>query len=390
MLTIGIVTTAQGANPIMIAIGAAANPLNAAAAPAGPRKRGPGAKRRRSRANGEDAKEQVSKTGRVSATHAGCIPAVDKLQPPASHRGMQRLLATLVVFATLTGSANAACTVARRAEVPLRVVAGVPVVAVEVNDTTLPFVPDTGAERSLVTEETVERAGLRLDEWASTTVQGVSGYVRHRNADPTALSLGGIPLRRRSLAADQTLTVGPLPQAGFTAQGIAGLLGSDFLSVFDLDLDIPHQRLALYRVEDCAGRFLPWTGDYDAIPAIQPIRGVLIIPVMLDGIPLRVEIDSGASVSILTATGMFRMGLTPEALARDPGGEVTGIGRFAVAMRLHRFKVLEVGKQHITDPELWAAPVHGLPIVDLLLGRDWLRRHRVWLSYATSRVFVAD
>lgn len=303
---------------------------------------------------------------------------------------MQRLLAEMVVFAILTGSANAACTVAREAEVPLQILSGVPVVAVQVNDTTLPFVPDTGAERSLVTEETVERAGLRLDQWASTMVQGISGYVRHRNADPTALSLGGIPLRRRSLAADQTLTVGPLPQAGFTAQGIAGLLGSDFLSAFDLDLDIPRRRLALYRVESCTGRFLPWVGEYDTIPASQLIRGVLTIPVMLDGIPLRAEIDSGASIWMLTATGMFRMGLTPEALAQDPGGEVNGVGRFAVAMRLHRFKVLAIGKQHITEPEIWAAPVHGLPIVDLLLGRDWLRRHRVWLSYATSRVFVAD
>jgi hypothetical protein len=315
---------------------------------------------------------------------------MDKLQPSASHQGMQRLLAEMVVFAMLAGSANAACTVAHRAEVPLQVVAGVPIVPVQVNDTTLPFVPDTGAERSLVTEETVQRAGLRLDEWASTMVQGVSGYVRHRNADPAALSLGGIPLRRRSLAADQTLTVGPLPQPGFAAQDIAGLLGSDFLSVFDLDLDIPHRRLALYRVESCTGRFLPWVGEYDAIAASQLIRGVLTIPVMLDGIPLRAEIDSGASIWMLTATGMFRMGLTPETLARDPGGEVNGVGRFAVAMRLHRFNMLAVGKQDITDPAIWVAPVRGLPIVDLLLGRDWLRRHRVWLSYATSQVFVAD
>jgi hypothetical protein len=303
---------------------------------------------------------------------------------------MQRLLVEMAVFAMLTASANAACTVAPAAEVPLQVVAGVPVVAVQVNDTTLPFVPDTGAERSLVTEETVQRAGLRLDEWASTMVQGVGGYVRHRNADPTALSLGGIPLRRRSLAADQTLTVGPLPQSGFAAQGIAGLLGSDFLSIFDLDFDIPRRRLSLYRVESCAGRFLPWVGEYDAIPASQLIRGVLTIPLMLDGIPLRAEIDSGASIWMLTATGMFRMGLTPEVLARDPGGEVNGVGRFAVAMHLHHFRMMVVGKQHIADPEIWAAPVHGLPIVDLLLGRDWLSRHRVWLSYATSRVFVAD
>ena len=37
---------------------------------------------------------------------------------------------------------------------------------------------------------------------------------------------------------------------------------------------------------------------------------------------------------------------------------------------------------------IWTAPVHVLPIVDLLIGGDWLRGRRVWFSYATSRIFV--
>jgi hypothetical protein len=30
-----------------------------------------------------------------------------------------------------------------------------------------------------------------------------------------------------------------------------------------------------------------------------------------------------------------------------------------------------------------------VPIVDLLLGADWLAQRRVWLSFATRQVFVA-
>jgi hypothetical protein len=284
---------------------------------------------------------------------------------------------------------KAACVIAHQADVPVQIVAGVPVVGVEVNGVTLPFVLDTGAQRSLVTVAAVGRAALRLDDWASTTIKGISGYERHRNADPASLMLGGIALRRRTVAGDSTLTVGPLPQSALANHDIAGLLGVDFLGGFDLDLDIPHGLLSLYRVSGCAGRFLPWPSGYEAIAASAPIRDVLTIPVGLDGVPLRAEIDSGSAIWLLTASGISRMGLSAEVLAHDPGGSVSGVGRFAVAMHRHRFGTLRIGAERIATPVVWAAPVHVLPVVDLLLGGDWLRQRRVWFSYATSQIFVA-
>lgn len=302
-------------------------------------------------------------------------------------------LACLLAALLAPGGANAACEVARQAEVPVRIVAGVPVVDVQVNDATLPFVLDTGAQRSLVTEATVQRAALRLDEWAETTVKGISGYERHRNADPASLALGGIALRRRTLAADSTLTVGPLPQSTLADHAVAGLLGADFLGGFDLDLDVPRGRLALYRVTGCTaislGQSLPWPAGHQSIGASAPIRDVLTFPVELDGVTLRTEIDTGSSIALLTASGIDRMGLSADVLARDPGGAVSGVGRFAVAMQRHRFGTLQIGGERIAAPAVWVARVHVLPIVDLLLGGDWLRGRRVWFSYATSQIFVA-
>ena len=235
-----------------------------------------------------------------------------------------RLACLLAALLATCGGANAACAITQQAEVPVRIVAGVPVVDVQVNAVTLPFVLDTGAQRSLVTEATVQTAALRLDDWASTTVKGISGYERHRNADPTSLALGGIALHRRTVAGDATLTVGPLPQSMYADHGIAGLLGADFLGGFDLDLDMPHRRLSLYRVTGCTaqslGRLLPWPPGYVSIPASALIRDVLTFPVELDNVPLRTEIDTGSSIGLLTASGIDRMGLSPETLAHDPGG----------------------------------------------------------------------
>jgi hypothetical protein len=57
-------------------------------------------------------------------------------------------------------------------------------------------------------------------------------------------------------------------------------------------------------------------------------------------------------------------------------------------MHRHRFGTLQIGGERIAAPAVWAAPVHVLPIVDLLVGGDWLRGRRVWFSYATSQIFV--
>jgi hypothetical protein len=57
-------------------------------------------------------------------------------------------------------------------------------------------------------------------------------------------------------------------------------------------------------------------------------------------------------------------------------------------MHRHRFGILQIGSETESNPMLWVAPVRLTPIVDALLGADWLMaQRRVWLSFATSQVF---
>ena len=41
------------------------------------------------------------------------------------------------------------------------------------------------------------------------------------------------------------------------------------------------------------------------------------------------------------------------------------------------------------SPQLWVEPIRLTPIVDMLLGADWLAGRHVWISYATAQVFLA-
>ena len=77
----------------------------------------------------------------------------------------------LTALLALSGGAKAVCVIAHLVDVPVQIVAGVPMVGGQVNGVTLPFVLDTSAQRSLVADAAVQRAALRLDGWAATTVK---------------------------------------------------------------------------------------------------------------------------------------------------------------------------------------------------------------------------
>ena len=286
-------------------------------------------------------------------------------------------------------AARAACVVDDQASVPLVVVDRAITVAVEVNGIAATFVLDTGAQRSVVSEAAVRRIGLARDAWIGTTMSGVGGIESRPNADPRSLTLGGVPLVRRTLTHDNSLTVGVIPRTRVGTLLIDGMLGRDFLSLFDLDLDVPGRRLTLYRVHDCAGRFLPWNGGYAAIPLTLEAENALVVPVAVDGTPLRAVLDSGASASLIGAPGLIRLGLRQASFAADPADEVSGLGPRLVTMHEHRFRSLRVGGESIERPLIWAAPIRLTPIVDMLLGADWLAGRRVWISFSTRQFFAA-
>jgi predicted aspartyl protease len=299
-----------------------------------------------------------------------------------------RLCVLSLLLVASAAAANAACRVEQVASVPIRLVNGHPLVTVMVNDQPATFILDSGAERTLMGEDVVRQLDVARDTWVASTVLGVGGYEERPNALPRSMRLGAVTLRRRTLTGDTSVTVGPLPISSVGGQQIAGLLGRDFLSPFDLDIDVLQQRLTLYDVQGCSGRFVPWAMPYAAIPATTPVGSALVVPVVIDGRPLRALVDTGASSSLIAAPGMYRLGLTPQMLASDATGTASGIGPAAVFMRRHRFAEMRIGPDSTRDPMLWVATVRVVPIVDMLLGADWLGTRRVWLSFATKQVFV--
>jgi len=80
--------------------------------------------------------------------------------------------------------------------------------------------------------------------------------------------------------------------------------------------------------------------------------------------------------------------LSAESLQADRTIMAHGAAPQAVSVHVHQFHELVVGGEaRIEDPALAVVP-NDSGIGDALLGGDFLRGRRVWLSFATRRLFV--
>ena len=293
-----------------------------------------------------------------------------------------RVFSGLACLLCLLTDPALACRVDLQATLKLTRVGGLMLVPVTLNGVTTDFVLDTGAERTVVGMAAAARLKIVRDEWISTDMLGAGGRDQQRLGDPATLSLGGVALRRHTVAADRSVVVGPVPEA-VAGHAVSGLLGQDYLSLFDLDLDAAAESLKLYGVSDCRGDFLPWAGKHAVLPAVRPVRNILVLPVHVAGQALSAELDTGASNSVLMHPAMVRLGL-----AAGGPDQVRGFGKASTVARIQDF-TLQVGTLPPAPATLVVSPFHALRSVDMLLGADWLMARHVWISWATNQVFIA-
>ena len=291
------------------------------------------------------------------------------------------LLLLLTACQSLPPGAQA-CMVERAAVLPVRLDHGILLVPGALNGQPVQLIVDTGAEASLVSSEAVARFGLERDTTRRTTINSFGGQITMANAWVRSFMVGNLETPQVSLA------VGPLPALGEPASPLAGLVGADYLAAFDIEFDLPRQRMTLYRLVACGAGFSPWSDPAMVLPLRRFRRGLLLLDVQIDRQPLVALIDSGARLSSIRTDVAERLGVDAATLARDPLTSGSGVDLIALAGRLHRFATVRIGFEVLRDQEIEVAPL-ALPGADMLLGADYLRTRHVWLSYSTQRLFLA-
>lgn len=297
-------------------------------------------------------------------------------------RGLTALL--IVVLASLAGASSAVaqnCRLIKKAEFVVRSLGNIPIVTVRINGGAAEFLFDTGAERSIITAAAAARLGVDVHyEYArqmrslGTAVSGGDAWLR--SFDP-----GGIALT------NFRILVGPVSLPSVEGKPIDGLLGADFLSDYEVDLDLAHRRIILYSQPHCGIAVPAWSSAYTTIEANRSLHDRLFFPVRLDGHALAALIDTGAQLTTLDAESAAAVGVTAAMLARDPVTTLRGAAAEAVRSWAHRFAELQIDGELLHDQTLMVTRL-GLQDADLVLGADFLRWQRVWLSYATHQIFL--
>lgn len=273
------------------------------------------------------------------------------------------------------------CKIEQTAEVPVHLVQGLILVPANIDYTPVQMVVDTGASVSMLAPEAARNLGLPTNSYRTTTVHGTGGNVAMHNVMIRSLKVGTQDWQGGSI------TTGHLARPFHEDPPVVGMLGADHLDNFDVELDIPHRRMVLWRVQHCVGDFVPWQVPHFAIRLTRYQPNRMVAHVQIDDHPVTALIDWGSNLTSMTTATATALGVTAEKLARDRSGTSSGTDQNKLAVHMHRFAEVVIGPATFRNVAIEVADLN-LPDVGMLLGVDYITSRHVWLSYASDQMFV--
>ncbi|SFD18366.1 retroviral-like aspartic protease family protein [Massilia yuzhufengensis] len=292
------------------------------------------------------------------------------------------LLATFPAHAQQEASAKG-CKYVNVASVPLRYTGPGLELTMEgsLNGTPATLLVDTGASDTALTRTGTEPRAMTL--WnTGTSVMGVGGYSRIYNTRFKEFRAGPVSSRPGSLRVIHDFGSAP---------AYDGIVGAPFLLQADLEFSLAEKQIRFFRPVDCRKDFLAY---WDPEAVVLPFeRSYSRSPnphftVLLNGKKLNAIIDSGASTTVVTLNAAKRAGLKLDAPGVERAGYSAGVGESRVARWVTVFDTLQLGAETIRNARVGVidADLHD---IDVLLGVDFLRAHRVLFAMSQEKLYIS-
>jgi predicted aspartyl protease len=291
------------------------------------------------------------------------------------------LIAAVICVA---GTAHAACRMTLTSRLPLTPDSGHLLVPVTLDDKPAELIFDTGSFTTLLSLTAVARLGLRHmsgEEFNGllATVSGIGGDKPAMGVTARTVNIGGLTGRNYNfLAADIAF-----PPSD-------GLLSTDLISQFDVDLDFPEDQVVLYRpIGDCHTPAAFLASPLYAVP-LRPIGEDRRprVTVSIGGQDVVAMIDTGAPHSAIFRRAAERLGLRIDDLAADAHGTAGGIGPRTVASVTHVFEPVTIGDLTFEHLPVDILDDRADDEVEMLLGADFQRQVHVWISYSSHTLIM--
>lgn len=244
---------------------------------------------------------------------------------------------------------------------------------------------DTGSGHSALSQEAVERLGLKTD-----IITGMRPYLPYAGGEA------------KYVAKTKDFTLGTMtaPKAVFFVMPSKwtdsdGLIGADFLRHFDVEFDFAAHKMNLFAPHRCPGKVVYWTDEANVsvVPFHMATTDPNAVVSMLDPhIRLTFTLD-GQKVPAILDTGAPNTGINLTQANVWFGLDEASPGMKAVGDRgahLYHFKTLALEGVTIPNPEIL---IHPLDLSrklsdDSLLGMSVLRKFHLYIAYDERKLYV--
>ncbi len=250
-----------------------------------------------------------------------------------------------------------------------------------INGTPAQLLVDTGASDTALTRTGTEPRDMSL--WSTgTSSVGIGGYSRVYRTRYKEFRAGPASAKPGELRV--------LHDFG-TPPSFDGLVGAPFLLQSDFEISLAEKEVRFFRPRNCSGQFL---GYWDKDAVVVPFESSWSkspnpqFTVLLNGKKLTAIIDSGASVTSVTLDAAKRAGLKLDAPGVQRVGESSGVGDTRVARWATSFETLQIGGEIIRNAEVGVLDA-SFGDIDLLLGADFLRAHRVLFAMSQRKLYIS-
>lgn len=293
--------------------------------------------------------------------------------------------AFIPVLAAATTDGAPRCLYVEIASMPIRYVGlGLaPAVDGSIDGTPATMLVDTGAFATQLTMNGANKRDMGL-QMTGRMAEGVGGWSRLYQARVREIVLGPTKSRRS----------GFLPVIGEAdiTPAFDAIVGAPFLLQADLEMDLRAKRMRFLRGRDCDKTDLViWKEDTIAVPFERnpDASPNPHFTVTVDGRKLDAIIDTGAHHTLILADAAKRLGIDLADPRVKRVGEATGIGSERAPEWSATFDSVDIGGEIIHNAELGILEARGDLRVDMLIGQDFLRAHRVLFAMSQKKLYIA-
>jgi predicted aspartyl protease len=250
-----------------------------------------------------------------------------------------------------------------------------------INGTPAELLVDTGMYQTALTRTGTERRGIRAYA-TGRRATGIGGMSPIYASIVNEFIVGPVRAGRSNMPV--------LGSFGYTPS-YDGILGAPFLFQTDVEISLAAKELTFFVPANCGDAFLGyWGGNISAIPLRRHNQNHMNpqFLVRINGKELEAMIDSGAAVSSITSHAAKRLEIPFDTPGVARGGDLVGVGNYTTSRWFVTVKSVRIGDETVENAEM-AVVDSGLNDVDVTLGADFLRAHRVLFAMSQTKLYFS-